>query len=150
MSSPITRSIFNKGDCRWGSNKSWRKFTDATKIGVLYFKQISAIIECGLWNKPGLLDKYSCKVKRTSRTMEEDASTVISPREHPISVRIVGTFSTSKSVDPIPTHKAWHSSLARNGRSEFDTHIRASIPSLDLLPFWAFIRSRVVPYTSPK
>jgi len=98
----------------------------------------------------GLLDKYSCKVKWTSRTMEEDSSTVISPREHPIRARIVGTFSGSKSVDPVLTPKAWHSSLSRNGRPEFNTHIRASIPSLDPLPFWAFIRSRVVPYTSPK
>ena len=82
--------------------------------------------------------------------MEEDASTVISPREHPIRARIVGTFSTPRSVVPIFTPKAWHSSLAFNGRSEFDTHIGASIPSLDLLPFWAIIRSRVVPYTSPQ
>jgi len=74
----------------------------------------------------------------------------MSPKEHPRSVRIVETFSRSRSVDPIFTPKAWHSSLVCNGRSEFDTHISASIPSLDLLPFYAFIRSRVVAYASPK
>jgi len=107
-------------------------------------------MECGLWNRLGLLVKYSCKVKWTSRTVEEDASIVISPKEHPRSVRIVGTFSGSRLEDPIFTPKAWHSSLVCNGRSEFDTHIRASTPSLDLLPFCAFIRARVVAYASPK
>ena len=144
----LTRSIFNKGGRRQAKTKSRRKFPDTMKLR--YVKQTSAIIECDLWNRPGLLDKYSCKVKCTSRTTEEDASTVISLKEHPISVRIVGTFSRSKSLDPIFTPKAWHSSLAPSGHSEFDIHIRASIPSLDLLPFCAFIRSRVVSYTSPK
>ena len=75
-----------------------------------------------------------------SWTVEEDASIMISPKEHPRSVRIVGTF----------TRNAWHSSLVFNGRSEFDIHIRASIPSLDLLPFCGFIRAIVVVHASPK
>ena len=105
---------------------------------------------CGLWNRRGLLDKYSCRVKWTSRTVEEYASTVISPKEQPRIVRISGMFSRSISSDSFFTPKAWHSSLACNGRSAFDTHIRASIPSLDPPPFCAPMRVRVVSYPSPK
>jgi len=41
----------------------------------------SAIIDCGLRDRLGLMDKYSCKVKWTSRTVEEDSSIVMSPKE---------------------------------------------------------------------
>ena len=71
-----------------------------------YVKQTSAIVEWGLWNRVELLKRCSCRVTCTSRTVNEDASTVIRPRQEIRSVRNAGTFSGSRSTDPISTPKA--------------------------------------------
>ena len=75
---------------------------------------------------------------------------MIRPKEHLKIVPIPGIFSRSGSVELIFTPKAWHSSLVYNGRSEFVTHIKASIPSLDLSSSCAIMRTRVVAYVSPR
>jgi len=82
--------------------------------------------------------------------VEEDASIVMSPEEHLKIVRISGMFSLSSSADPFFTPKAWRNSLVCSGRSAFNTHIKASIPSADLPSFCPLIRSRVASYASLK
>jgi len=73
-----------------------------------------------------------------------------SPRQLLVFLSPSPLFPTSRSVDAIFTPKAWNSSVVYNCRPEFDTHIRAFIPILDLPSFWTFIRARVVEYASPK
>ena len=75
--------------------------------------------------------------------MDEDFSTVMTPKEHARSVYIAGMFRIFKSVDPSSTPRAWHNSLTCDGRSECETHIRASMPSFDLLLCCDFTRDRV-------
>ena len=61
------------------------------------------MVEWGLWNRVGLFERCSCRVKWTSRTVDEDASTVTRPRQDARSVRNVGTISGFRSADPIST-----------------------------------------------
>ena len=60
-----------------------------------YVKGISAIIQCGLWNRLELLDRYPLKVKWTSWTVEDDS--VIRSKEHPkIVPRVKAQMKSSK------------------------------------------------------
>jgi len=54
----------------------------------------------------GLLERCSCRVKCTSRMVDEDPSTVTRLRQDDRSVFNAGTFSRSSSADPISTPKA--------------------------------------------
>jgi len=54
----------------------------------------------------GLARIYSCRVKCTSRTLQEDESTMTSPSPQFKIIRIDGTLSLFRSLDPISTPKA--------------------------------------------
>ena len=53
-------------------------------------------------------------------------------------------------MDHILPPKVWHSWLVCNGRSEFDIHIKTSIPGLDLPPLFYFVCATALAYPSPK
>lgn len=122
----MIRSILTRGIV--GGNELRAGRSSRTRWKLRQVKQASATIDCEIWAD---LDECSCRVKgqaqRTRGFLNRDK-----PKKHPRSVQIVGTFSRSRSEDPIFTLNAWHSSLMRNGYSILNTHINTSTLNLDL------------------
>ena len=75
--------------------------------------------------------------------VDEDFPTVTSTREHASSVSMARTFRISSKLVDFSTSRAWHNSLACNGNSVCDIHIKTSMPSFDLFPGYSFIRDKV-------